>query len=84
MFAYTKKINQVLLMWFTSMSRNDIPINGPILHEEIANLLTPLIATLSRYQTDGLEDGKRGTPRLSLYTFLYVYTVYIRRNVVND
>ena len=84
MLVYIKKVNQVLLLWFTSMRRNNIPIYGPILLEELANLLTHLTATLSRYQTDGLEDGKRGTSRLSLYTFLYVYTVYIRRNVVND
>ena len=72
MFVYTKKVDQALLMWFISMRGNNIPINGPFLLEEIANLLTHLNATLFRHQTDSLEDGKRGTFRLRLYTFLHL------------
>ena len=56
-----EKINQALLTWFTSMRGNNIPINGTLRLEELANLLNHLIATLSRHQTDGLEDEKRGT-----------------------
>ena len=52
------------------MRGNNIPINGTPRLEELANLLKHFIATLSRHQTDGLEDGKRGTSRLPLYTFL--------------
>ena len=54
------------------MRGNNIPINGTPRLEELANLLKHLIATLSRHQTDGLEDGKRGAPRLPLYTFLHL------------
>ena len=53
-----------------SIRGNNIPISGPLLLEELANLLTHLTATLSRHQTDGLEDRMRGTSRLPLYTFL--------------
>ena len=67
-----EKVNQALLTWFTSMRGNNIPINGPLPPEELANLLTHLIATFSRHQTDGLEDGKRVTSRLPLYTFLHL------------
>ena len=56
-----EKINQALLTWFTSMRGNNIPISGTLRLEELANLLNHLIATLSRHQTDGLEDEKRGT-----------------------
>ena len=70
------------------MRGNNIPINGPLLLEELANLLTHLIATLSRHQTDGLEDGKRDPD----YLFMRSYTgksttrkvVYIWRTIVND
>ena len=61
MFACTKKLNQALLTWFTSMRGNNIPINGTLHLEELSNLLKHLIATVSRHQTDGLEDEKRGT-----------------------
>ena len=54
------------------MRGNNIHINEITRLEELANLLKHLIATLSRHQTDGLEGGKRGTFRLSLYTFLYL------------
>ena len=59
-------------MWFTTMRGNNIPINGPLLLEELANLRTHFIATLSRHQTGGSEDGKRGTSRLPIYTFLHL------------
>ena len=52
------------------MRGNNIPINGTPRPEELANLLKYLLATLSRHQTDSLEDGKRGTSRLLLYAFL--------------
>ena len=48
-----EKVNPALLTWFTSIRRNNIPINRPLLLEELVNLLTHLIATLSRYQTNG-------------------------------
>ena len=67
-----KKVNQALLTWFTSMRGNNIPINGPLLLEKLANLRMHLIATLSRHQTDGLEDGKRGTSKLPLYKFFHL------------
>ena len=54
------------------MPGNNNPIDGPLLLEELANLLTHLIATLSWHQTDGLEDRKRCTSRLTLYTFLHL------------
>ena len=54
------------------MRGNNIPINGTPRLEELANLLKHLLATLSRHQTDSLEDGKRGTSRLPLYTFLHL------------
>ena len=54
------------------MRGNNIPINGPIFLKELTNLPTHLIETLSRYQTNVLEDGKRGTSRLPLYTFLHL------------
>ena len=66
MFVYTKEVNQALLTWFTSIRGNNIPINGPLLLE-LANLLAHLIATLSRHQTDGLENGKR-------YVQIYILT----------
>ena len=72
MFVDSEKNNQALLMWFTSMRGNNIPIIGPLLLEELADLLTHLIATLSKHQTDGLENGKGGTFRLPLYTFLHL------------
>ena len=71
MFVYTKKVNQALLTWFTSMRGNNILTNGPLLLEELTNLLTHLIATLFSHQMDGLENGKRGTFRLPLYTLLH-------------
>ena len=40
-----------------------------LLLDELANLLTHLIATLSSHQTDGLDEGKRGTSRYSLDMF---------------
>ena len=46
---------------FTLMRGNNIPINGPLILEQLENSLTHLIATLSRHQTDGLEDEKKGT-----------------------
>ena len=52
------------------MHGNNIPVNGAPCLDKLANLLKHLIATISRYQTDGLEDGKRGTSRLPLYMFL--------------
>ena len=58
MFVYTKKVNQALLTWFISVRGNNIPSSEPLLLEELSNLLTHLIATLSRHQMDGLEDGK--------------------------
>ena len=54
------------------MRGNNIPISGTHCLGELANLLKHLIATLSRHQTDGLEDGKRGTSRLPIYTFLHL------------
>ena len=66
MFSIYEKVNQALLTWFTSMRGNKIPINETPRLEELANLLKHLIATLSRHQTDGLEDGTRGTSRLPL------------------
>ena len=54
------------------MRWNNIPINGTPRLEELANLLKHLIATLSRHQTDGLEDGKRGTSRLPPYSLLHL------------
>ena len=59
-------------MWFTSVRGNNIPINGTPRLEELTNLRKHLIATLSRHQTDGLGDGKRGTSRLPLYMFLHL------------
>ena len=38
---------------------NNIPINGPLLLKELANFFD-------------LEDGKRGTSRLPLYTLLHL------------
>ena len=70
MFDIYEKVNQALLTWSTSMRENNIPINGRPRLEELTNLLKHLTATLSRHQTDGLEDGTRGTSRLPLYTFL--------------
>ena len=67
-----KKVNQALLTWFTSMLGNNIPITGPLLLEKLPNLLTQLIASLSKHQTEGLEGGKRGTSRLPLDTFLHL------------
>ena len=71
------------------MLGNTIPINEPLLLDELANLLNHLIATLSRHQRDGLEDGKRGTSRLPLYTFLHLKSeirkvIYTRGIIVND
>ena len=68
------------------MRENNIPINGPLYLEELANLLTHLIANLPTHQTDGLQDGKRGTSLLSVYKFLHFKrkVVYIRRNIVSD
>ena len=54
------------------MRVNNIPINRTPRLEDLTNLLKHLIATLSRHQTDGLEDGKKGTSRLPLYTFLHL------------
>ena len=65
-----EKVNQALLTWFTSIRGKNIPISGALLLEELANLLTHLMATLSRHQTDGLKDGMRGTSRSPLYTLL--------------
>ena len=67
-----EKVNQALLTCFTSMRGNNIPISGTPRLEELMNLQKHLIATLSRHETDGLEDGKRGTSRLPLYTFLHL------------
>ena len=72
MFAMYEKIYEVLQTWFTSIRGNNIPISEPLLPEKLANLLTHLIATLSTHQTDGLEDGKKGTSRLLLYAFLHL------------
>ena len=72
MFVYTKKVNQALLTWFTSMRWNNIPINGPLLLEKLVNLRMHLIATISRHQTDGLENGKGGTSKLPLYKFFHL------------
>ena len=86
MFIY-EIVNQAFLMWFTPIRGNNIPVSGPFFLEELVNLLTHLIATLSRHQTDGLEDGKRGSTRLLLYTFLYSQKYcydLIRRNIVNN
>ena len=49
MFVYPKKVNQALLTGFTAMLGNTIPINEPLLLDDLANLLTHLIATLSRH-----------------------------------
>ena len=72
MFVYRKKVNQALLMWIISMRGSNIPINGPHLLEELVNLLTHLIATLSRHQTNGLKDGKRDASRQPLHAFLHL------------
>ena len=56
---------------FTSMRGNNIPNNGTPRLEELPNLLKHLIVTIPRNQTDGLEDGKRGTSRLHLYAILH-------------
>ena len=74
-----EKVNKDLLTWFTSIRGNKILINGSLLLEELANLLTQLIATLSRHKTDGLEDGKRVTSRLPLYTFLH-FKIHIKES----
>ena len=44
------------------MLGNNIPINETVLLEEVSNLQTHLIATLSRHQTDGSEDGREVRP----------------------
>ena len=54
------------------MRGNNIPINGTHCLGKLANLLKHLIATLSRHQTDGLENRKRGTSRLPIYMFLHL------------
>ena len=54
------------------MRVNNIPINRTPRLEDLTNLLKHLIATLSGHQTDGLEDGKKGTSRLPLYKFLHL------------
>ena len=72
MLVYTKKVNEALLIRLESMRGNNIPINGLLILEELANLLTHLIVTLSRHQTDDLEDGKGSTSRSPLYTFLHL------------
>ena len=71
------------------MRGNNIPISGTPCLEELANLLKHLIATPSRHQTDGLENGTRGTSKLPLYTYLNLkihnkQNGYIRRNIVPD
>ena len=53
------------------MRGNNIPISGTPPNEEPANLLKHLIATLSRHQTDGLVDRKRGTSTLPLYVLTF-------------
>ena len=53
------------------MRGNNISINGTPRLEDLANLLKHLIATLSRHQTDGLEDEKI-TSRSPLYAFLHL------------
>ena len=77
MFVYKKKVNQALLTWFTSMRGNNIPINGPLLFRKLANLRMHLIATLSRHQTDGLEDGKRGTSKPGP-NYLFISSFYLK------
>ena len=61
------------------MRGNNIPINGTPRLVELANLLMHLIATLYRHQADDLEDGTRGTFKLSLYTFLNL-KIYNKEN----
>ena len=65
-------MNVAFLTWFASMRGYNILINRTPCLEELANLLMHLIATLSRHKRDGLEDGKRGTSTLPLYTFLHL------------
>ena len=68
-----KKVKNVaLLTWLTSMRGHNILINGTPPLKEVANLLKHSIATFSRHQTDGLEDRKRATSKLPLYTFLHL------------
>ena len=55
MFVYSKN-QQALLTWFTSMLENNITIYGSLLLEELVNLLTHLIATLSRYYVLTFEN----------------------------
>ena len=71
-FMIYEKVKQALLKWFTLMHVKNIFINGPLVLEELAILLMDLILTLFKYQTDGLEDGKKGTSRLPLYSFLHL------------
>ena len=74
------------------MRENNIPINGTPRLDELANLLKHFIVSLSKHYTDGLEDGKRGTSRLPLYTFLHVkirnkesglHSEKYRKNIIN-
>ena len=62
MFDIYEKVNQALLTWSTSMRENNIPINGRPRLEELTNLLKHLTATLSSYQTDGLEMEREVRP----------------------
>ena len=52
-----QRVNQALPTWLISILGNSIPISGSIFLEELTNLLTHLIATLSRHQADGLKHG---------------------------
>ena len=52
-----QRVNQALPTWLISILGNSIPISGSIFLKELRNLLTHLIATLSRHQADGLKYG---------------------------
>ena len=67
-----EKVSHVLLTWLIPMHGTKFHINGPLLLEDFANLRTHLIATLSGHQMGRLQDGKRVTCRLPVYTFFHL------------
>ena len=63
------------------MHGNNISINRTPRLEELANLLKHLITTLSRYQTDGLEDQKI-TSRLPFYALLHLKIMIVNASII--
>ena len=53
------------------MRGNNVPINGTLGLEELANLLKHLIATLSTHQTDGRGWKERYVQITSLYVLTF-------------